>query len=1129
MASQILDTHVVLCGPDGTFVPSGAQVTRGPVTSVEKLAQLITWAAKQGQLQPITLPGGRVQPGQVRFLDAAVEALTAAQPPGELNDQVGAALAPLIARGWTLSGTGDRRFELGTERPGAADLVVEVLIEPKPWLAPASEGQCDAGEVSRRMIAWAAALKALPGVTAAESAASVQDSIMAARKPTAERDQRKDSSSKDAAIATVCGLLPDDIAPALVSQPPWTAPAGQLQDHFEADVLVWLEQECPELATVGTITLGYGTPRRISGDAARAEASLSKDRRFALWHSLLPAFCEIGLPDTVPAPHPMMQPDQQVRAWLTTEDLVWLCKAVRDGGAGVTIEQLNITEALIWPKQARLLEAWKKKFVEARDSFVDDIAMRSLVELAAREYVASLADVDRWPSTSVHLQTAWLASIYASIRYRSRRAMMRLSREYHVWPLYVSGAGLLYALKFDEKTGRPVDLSDLSSTNLGRLQAIKEIPIDADLILTAFDTAEPSELIAVLSDTIGVEHPATPSGQPVPAAPEKLPAEPSPASDANSSIEDVTTAEQDHANEPAEPKSAEASPPSARPKPGNRRKSKAEKKAEIPEQDRIPAAVLHTDGLWLPDGTHIEITEPIEHVGQVAELAYTFGIGYHLRPNYAEHAQIWITEAACRVFGVDTTAIDHRKSHDSLQDITLGIEFVTKAAAEGWRFGGAKEPEDPEGWRLGTWTRVYHKSDDKPQAGDHSRNNHKRRRGVQIALIPGMAAELETTDEQDEEEALRDEEQLNKTVPILAGNPTPAAIARRLKLLADALDYPWKINGGVTGIDLMLEARPSTWDHDKWRNVVFAPSTTPAPYGILDIERDFYWSRIPTEQEQTCLYVHAYDRGASYPAAIPGLYLPIGDPVHHPEGTPFVKGMPAYYRAEIPENGDWRIPYLLNPKDLAFSEPKWVTSPRVEQAIAMGYQPTIVEALVWPERSRAVLEEWYKRVHHASIVLDTEDPDAQAARKQSKVIRTTTIGLMGSTRFLKGRTGFDPLRRFMIEGKANSNLIYGIQKIGDNTGRFPVAVVTDTVVYASDEPDPVKAWPGAKEKYGSGFGQFKHEGSALLADHLEFLTGNGYRGKKALIPAQKWREMLPELAAQTAEKERIVDGSRRQR
>src|SRR5208337_3047051 len=100
--------------------------------------------------------------------------------------------------------------------------------------------------------------------------------------------------------------------------------------------------------------------------------------------------------------------------------------------------------------------------------------------------------------------------------------------------------------------------------------------------------------------------------------------------------------------------------------------------------------------------------------------------------------------------------------------------------------------------RLGTWTRVYR--DDQ--------------RGVMVALIPGMG---EGPDE----------------MPILADEPTPAQIARRLQLLADALRFPWKINAGVTAVDLMLQTRTKTWSPRDWRDVVFAPSTTTPPSGLL--------------------------------------------------------------------------------------------------------------------------------------------------------------------------------------------------------------------------------------------------------------------------------------------------------
>jgi hypothetical protein len=135
-----------------------------------------------------------------------------------------------------------------------------------------------------------------------------------------------------------------------------------------------------------------------------------------------------------------------------------------------------------------------------------------------------------------------------------------------------------------------------------------------------------------------------------------------------------------------------------------------------------PAAVQHTDGLWLTDGTCIELAEPIVHVGQVAELAYAHHIGFQLTPKFSEPGQIWITEDACSSFGIAVEAISRRDRAKSLRQLTEGIDFVTLAVNEGWSLGGAGE--DPSAHRLGSWTRVYRED----------------KRGVMIALIPGMGA-----------------------------------------------------------------------------------------------------------------------------------------------------------------------------------------------------------------------------------------------------------------------------------------------------------------------------------------------------------------------------------------------------
>jgi len=200
-----------------------------------------------------------------------------------------------------------------------------------------------------------------------------------------------------------------------------------------------------------------------------------------------------------------------------------------------------------------------------------------------------------------------------------------------------------------------------------------------------------------------------------------------------------------------------------------------------------------------------------------------------------------------------------------------------------------------------------------------------------VALIAGMdtvSSKYDPLVEDDDDLELDS----GKGMPVLAGRPSPAQVARRLQLLAGALGFPWKINGNVTAIDLLVQARPKTFNGREWKGEVLAPSTTAPPYGILDVERDYNWTRQPTAEERRCRYVHAYDRGGSHFAALSTLELPIGDPIHHPDGTKFDPRLPGYWLVDVPENHNWRMPYVLNPNDYQFNEPKWVSTPRIERA-----------------------------------------------------------------------------------------------------------------------------------------------------------------------------------------------------
>lgn len=463
-----------------------------------------------------------------------------------------------------------------------------------------------------------------------------------------------------------------------------------------------------------------------------------------------------------------------------------------------------------------------------------------------------------------------------------------------------------------------------------------------------------------------------------------------------------------------------------------------------------PAAVLHTDGVWLPDGTRRDLPSTLTHAGHIAELVYELNLGVQVTAFLAEPGQIWVTSQMLAELGVDASGMgeDPTQFHTEMRALTVGSELATGALQDGWSFGGK------DGDRLGTWTRVYREGG---------------KQGVWVVLVDG----IDSTD-----------------TPVLSDDPAPATLARRLSLLSGALHAPWVINGAATGQNLMVKLRRD-------RRTVFAPSDPVPPAQSNNTESDFIWSRKPTMEEGSLRYVHAYDRGGSYAAGVAGLELGIGVPTHHPEGRAFDKKLPGYWRVPVSDCGDWRLPHPLNPRTPVGSEDLWVTTPTLQLAVEMEYEPQVLEAYTWSEHGR-VLDGWYERVRDARTGLDLADVDAQAARDQLKVVYTRTIGMMGSHTFMGGREGYAPERRHHIVAKARSNLLRRIAQIGRDTNQWPLAVVTDTVLYASDEADPVLAWPGDPQHFGRGFGQFKAEASGLLVDQLKHLTGKGYLGKQHL-------------------------------
>lgn len=1099
--------HALILTTAGSFTVAGRRLADA-VDTADKLGKLIVWAAqKRGGLKPLPL-AGELLPARVWVVGSAVALLAgdAADDDRDAAGRLSLTLAPLVEQGWELR-RGKGPSVIVARGRGPERLEVEILAEQHPWLAGGDTAVVDdAVELGRRLAAWFDATGVLPATNAAHSGAAVQDHIMAGR-----------SANGRGAVVSSPGTLPAWVTLPMRIQPPWAPDVDQIEREFQhCDELICLTQDSPALASAGMLTFGYGASEPLDAAAAAAAASSAK-RPFGAWLVELPAAEDLPLPKGLPLPHPQMAVGHRVQAWITTEDLAGLTADVRDGGAGLTIEHLDVTEAVVWRQQNRVLEAWATKLRTARERFGDDPALLRLINRAINEYLTAMSYPHMWalqdepPGMSVvadedmrhHYQPVFAATIAAHARWRSRRAAMRISREHRCWPIYIEDTTMVYGPTPAEVDEPPVDLAD-THTRLGRLIAAARTELTQQTILALLLADSTDDVRATLTAAFGLS--AFPAGHA-----ELETATGTPAGDIEStpSVDgdrepDVQTSDEVAA---AEQGTAEPDPTPAAPEHQDRSttRRRAPKRGQPVDLGGNPAAVLHIDGLWMPDGTKRELQEPITHVGQIAELAYTHQLGYQLAPGYWEPGQIWITEEACRAFGIDVDTVLETKPKDRdgvLREITQDIPFIADAVAAGWQLGGAGEGGAS---RLGIWTRVFPAD--------------KTRKGVWVALIPGMASGDDSP------------KAVEESMPVLIDGTnhdggvnlaSAATVAHRLKLLADALRFPLKINPGVTAIDLMKQTRPKGTTIQEWINGPLAPSTFDLPFTINDVERDFNWTRTLIADEQKCLYVHAYDRGGSYPAAIAGLELPIGEPVHYPDGSVFedpqrmdqlIKA-PGLVTIVIPEQQDWRVPFLLNPAGMQFTSPKPTTTARLQHALVQGYKPIVVEAYTWPNHGR-VLKGFYERVRDASVSLDINNDDAKVARNQSKVIRNAGIGLLGSETHLKGKTGYDPMKRYSIVGKASANIAYRIDQIGQATGRFPVAAEKDTLLYVSDNPDPQAAWPGEPTTWGRRFGQYKHEGSALLADHIQYLNGGAYKGKAALLDPHEWADLHPvETAAE---------------
>ncbi|MFD7702802.1 telomere-associated protein Tap [Streptomyces caelestis] len=298
-------------------------------------------------------------------------------------------------------------------------------------------------------------------------------------------------------------------------------------------------------------------------------------------------------------------------------------------------------------------------------------------------------------------------------------------------------------------------------------------------------------------------------------------------------------------------------------------------------------------------------------------------------------------------------------------------------------------------------------------------------------------------------------------------------------------------------------------------------------------EEAYDWARPMTDAE--CMHRHlvGIDVNMAFAAGANGLIVGLGAPTHV-KAPAFDPKLPGSWLVDLSHvdlsrvkvgKDQWTeldaslLPSPFTPKGERPEGPAWYATPTVAYAVELGYEVRPVEAYVRYNNGR-YLDGWYQRLRDAYLATMADlgvhadmtpadfltamdgykERDPQLAIVAS-AIKATVKGGLGKLRERPRGEGWRPGRpwralsrptwrpdiRAAVISRTRINLHRKIVKHAAFTGQYPVAVLSDCVVYAAAGPSPLdflpyrdgKPLPGGF-KLGVNPGLVKHEGTQTV-------------------------------------------------
>ncbi|MFD4756352.1 telomere-associated protein Tap [Streptomyces sp. NPDC058426] len=294
-------------------------------------------------------------------------------------------------------------------------------------------------------------------------------------------------------------------------------------------------------------------------------------------------------------------------------------------------------------------------------------------------------------------------------------------------------------------------------------------------------------------------------------------------------------------------------------------------------------------------------------------------------------------------------------------------------------------------------------------------------------------------------------------------------------------------------------------------------------------EEAYDWARPMTDAECALRYLVGLDVNMAFAAGANGLTVGLGEPTHV-KNPAFDAKLPGSWLVDLSHvdlsrvkvGKEWveldgsLLPSPFTPKGDRPTGPAWYATPTVAYAAELGYDVAPIEAWVRYDNGR-YLDGWYGRLRDAylatmadlGVPADLSPEDFLAAMDDYKgrdpqlgivitAIKATVKGGIGKLRERPRGEGWRPGERWRalerptwrpdiraaVISRTRTNLHRKIVKHASFTGQYPIAILSDCVVYAADGPSPLdflpyregKPLPGGF-KLGINPGLVKHEGT----------------------------------------------------